>query len=176
MASPLKRKAIDHVEDFVPKKKVLVQINKTNLYVYPDVIPEMGDNERSLAFNINKTALVNTLSISFNQKLNHMGALLGCFNIINLERTVYKNAAFDFLKINANLIALSYHNAQGGIINDAFDAAGNLKPVANGPINACCPDGIFFCKVRATINLTNLDPSINPIPTSFFLRLPPVND
>jgi hypothetical protein len=120
MPSPLKRKAIDHIEDFVPKKKVLVQINKTNLYVYPDVTPEMGDNERSLAFNINKTTLVNARSISFNQKLNHMGELLGCSNIINIERTVYKNAAFDFLKINTNLIPLSYHNAQGGIINNAF--------------------------------------------------------
>jgi hypothetical protein len=175
MASPLKRKAIDHIEDFVPKKKVLVQINKTNLYVYPNVTPEMGDNERSLAFNINKTALVNAHSISFNQKLNHMGELLGCSNIIDIERAVYKNAAFDFLKINTNFIALSYHNAQDGIINEAFDAAGNLKPVADGPINACRPGGIFFCKVRATINLTNLDPSITPIPTSFFLRLP-VND
>jgi hypothetical protein len=66
MSSPLKRKAIDHIEDFVPKKKVLVQINKTNLYVYPDVTPKMGDNERSLTFAINKTALVNTRSISFN--------------------------------------------------------------------------------------------------------------
>jgi hypothetical protein len=175
MASPLKRKAIDHIGDFVPKKKVLVQINKTNLYVYPDVTPEMGDNGRSLAFNINKTALVNACSIFFNQKLNHMGELLGCSNIIDIERTIYKNAAFDFLKINTNLIALSYHNAQGGIINDAFDAAGNLKPIAYGPINACRPDGISFYKVRATINLTNLDPSITPIPTSFFLRLP-VND
>jgi hypothetical protein len=135
----------------------------------------MGDNARSLAFNINKTALVNARSISFNQKLNHMGELLGCSNIIDIERTVYKNAAFDFLKVNTNLIALSYHNAQGGIINDAVDAAGILKPVVDGPINACRPDGIFFCKVRATINLTNLDPSITPIPTSFFLQLP-VND
>jgi hypothetical protein len=175
MSSPLKRKAIDHIEDFVPKKKVLVQINKTNLYIYPDVTPEMGDNERSLAFNINKTAVVNTRSISFNQKLNHMGELLGCSNIIDIERTVYKNAAFDFLKINTNLIPLSYHNAQGGIINDALDAAGNLKPIANGPINVCRPDAIFFCKVRVTINLATLDPSITPIPTSFFLRLP-VND
>jgi hypothetical protein len=39
MSSPLKRKAIDHIEDFVPKKKVLVQINKRNLYVYPDATP-----------------------------------------------------------------------------------------------------------------------------------------
>jgi hypothetical protein len=171
MASPLKRKAINHVEDFVPKKKVLVQINKRSLYVYPD----MGNNKHSLAFNINKTALVNARSISFNQKLNHMGELLGCSNIIDIERTIYKNTAFNFPKINTNLIALSYHNAQVGIINDAFDAAGNLKPVTDGPINACRPDGIFFCKVRATINLTNLDPSIPPIPTSFFLRLP-VND
>jgi hypothetical protein len=104
------REAIDHIEDFVPKKKVLVQINKTNLYVYPNATPEMGDNEGSLAFNINKTALVNARSISFNQKLNHMGELLGCSNIIDIERTVYKNAAFDFLKINTNLIPLSYHN------------------------------------------------------------------
>jgi hypothetical protein len=166
--SPLKRKAIDHIEDFVPKKKVVVQINKTNLYVYPDVTPEMGDNERSLAFNINKTALVNARSISFNQKLNHMGELLGCSNIIDIERTVYKNVAFDFLKVNTNLIALSYHNAQGGIINDAVDAAGILKPVVDGPICACRPDGIFFCKVRANINLTNLARPINhPHPNKF---------
>jgi hypothetical protein len=175
MTSPHKRKAPDRIEDFVPKKKVLVQINKTNLYMYPNVTPGMGNNERSLVFNFNKTALVNARSISFNQKLNHMGELLGYSNIIDIKRNVFKNTAFDFLKINTNLIALSYHNAQGGIINNAFDAAGNLKPVQDSGVNACRPDGISFCKVRATINLTNLDPSITPIPTSFFLRLP-VND
>jgi hypothetical protein len=176
MSSPLKRKAPDHIEDFVPEKKVLVQINKTNLYVYPNVTPEMGNNERSLAFNINKTALVNARSIPFNQKLNHMGKLLGCSNIIDIERTVYKNAAFNFLKINTNLTALSYHNAQGGIVNDALDAAGTLKPIANGPVNACRPESIFSRKVRTTINLAPLDPSITPIPTSFFFLRLPVTD
>ena len=56
----------------------------------------MSNDERSLAFNINKTALQNARAITYDQKINHMGELLGCSNIIDIERSVYKNAAFDF--------------------------------------------------------------------------------
>ena len=173
--APAKRQSSDilHIEDkFIPKKKVIVQIGRTNLYVYPTVTADMTDDERSLAFNINKTALQNARSIPYDQKINHMGELLGCSNLIDIERSVFKNAAFDFLKQNLNLTLASYHNAQGIIVNDALDAAGNLKPVQDGPINTCRPDNIFFAKIRSTVNLANIDPSITTIPTIFFIRLP----
>ena len=43
-------------DEFIPKNKVFLQIGRTNLYVYPSITPEMSNNERSLSFNINKTA------------------------------------------------------------------------------------------------------------------------
>ena len=159
-------------DEFVPKHKVFLQIGRTNLYVYPSITPEMSNDERSLAFNINKTALQNARAITYDQKINHMGELLGCSNIIDIERNVYKNAAFDFLKQNQNLMMISYHNAQGAIINDALDITGALKPIIDGAINACRPDSVFFAKIKANIDLTNLEPSIALIPTTFFLRLP----
>jgi hypothetical protein len=159
-------------DEFIPKNKVFLQIGRTNLYVYPSITPEMSNNERSLAFNINKTALQNARAITYDQKINHMGELLGCSNIIDIERSVYKNAAFDFLKQNQNLTMISYHNAQGAIINDALDVNGILKPVIDGAVNACRPDSVFFAKIKANIDLTNLEPSIALIPTTFFLRLP----
>jgi hypothetical protein len=145
MTSPAKRPADDavHVDDvFVPKKKVLIQIGRVNLYVYPNVTPKMGDNERSLFCSIYKTALANARALSYNQKLNHIGELLGCSNLVDIERNVFKNAAFDFIKVNTNLTLISYHNAQGGIINDALDAAGQLMPIQNSAINTCRPKGI----------------------------------
>ena len=159
-------------DEFIPKDKVFLQIGRTNLYVYPSITPEMSNDERSLAFNINKTAMQNARAIPFDQKINHMGELLGCSNIIDIERSVYKNAAFDFLKQNRNLTIISYHNAPGAIINDALDIDGNLKPVIDGAIPACRPDSVFFAKIKANIDLTNLEPSIALIPTTFFLRLP----
>ena len=159
-------------DEFIPKDKFFLQIGRTNLYVYPSITPEMGNDERSLAFNINKTALQNARAITYNQKINHMRELLGCSNIIDIERSVYKNAAFDFLKQNQNLTMISYHNAQGAIINDALDINGILKPVIDGAVNACRPDSVFFAKIKANIDLTTLEPSIALIPTTFFLRLP----
>jgi hypothetical protein len=141
-----------------------------NLYVYP-----MGDNERSMAFSINKTALANAQALSYNQKLNHIGELLGCSNLVDIKPNEFKNAAFDFIKVNTNLTLISYHNAQGGIINDALDAAGQLMPIQNGAINTCRPNGICFAKVRASINLTDLDDTIGIIPTKHFIRLPTNN-
>ena len=67
---------------------------------------------------------------------------------------------------------VSYHNAQGAIINDALDINGTLKPIIDGAVNACRPDSVFFAKIKVNINLTNLEPSIALIPTAFFLRLP----
>jgi hypothetical protein len=176
--SPAKRKNDEtlHIEDkFIPKKKVIVQIGRTNLYVYPTVTADMSDDERSLAFNINKTALQNARSIPYDQKINHMGKLLGCSNLIDIERSVFKNAAFDYLKQNVNLQVVSYHNAQGAMVNDALDPAGIIKPVQDGAINTCRPDNIFFAKMRSTINLAHIDSSITMIHTSFFIRLPTNN-
>jgi hypothetical protein len=173
--SPVNKQRNDvlHIEDkFIPKKKVIVQIGRTNLYVYPTVTADMTDDERSLPFNINKTALQNARSIPYDQKINHMGELLGCSNLIDIERSVFKNAAFDFLKQNVNLTLVSYHNAQGIIVNDALDPAGNLKPVQDGAINACRPDNIFFAKIRSIVDLATIDSSITTIPTNFFIRLP----
>jgi hypothetical protein len=81
----------------------------------------MGDNECSLALNINKTVLVNTRSITCNHKLNHVSPLLGCSNV---KCNVLKNAVFDCIRINNNnLTVVSHHNSQGAIvINDTIDA------------------------------------------------------
>jgi hypothetical protein len=151
MTSPAKQKPNKafHVNViFAPKKKVLVQIGKVNLFVYPDVTPDMGNNERSLSFSINKTALANARAISYNQKLNHISQLWGCSNLVDIERNVFKNAAFHYINLNNHLTVISYHNAQGAIINDALDAAANLKTVQDGPQNACRPNAIYFAKVR----------------------------
>ena len=86
--SPSKRQSSDTLliqDKCIPKKKAIVQIGHTNLYVYPTVTADITDDKRSLAFNINKTALQNAQSTPYDQKINHMGELLGCSNLIDIE-------------------------------------------------------------------------------------------
>lgn len=60
-STPTKRKAEDPVEidkdNFTPHTKITRTFCKTIIMLYPDVIPDMGDNERALAFHINKNTL-----------------------------------------------------------------------------------------------------------------------
>ena len=45
---------------FAPKKKVVRQIGKTTIMMYPDINTKMTNNEHLLVFNINKNVSVNT--------------------------------------------------------------------------------------------------------------------
>jgi hypothetical protein len=158
--------------NFVPKKKVTLTHGRTHLNVYPDITNDMGDHERSLAFNINKTAVQNAYSLNHFAKLSIMGEKHNCSNLIDVETAQWKTIGFNQLKNNSNLTLVSYHDRQGLAINECFDSAGLLKPIQDGALNACRPPNIYFAKVKGTMSFTTLSSTAQDATCTFFLRLP----
>ena len=95
---------------FVPKKKKPLTYGKTTLHVYPDITHDMGNHERSLAFNINKTALRNAFAIKFSSKLGIMSELHNCESIIDVQMQQYRNTTYDKLRNNTNMTVSTYHS------------------------------------------------------------------
>jgi hypothetical protein len=158
-------------QTFVPKKKVVHMHGKTSLSMYPYTTSTMLDHELSLAFNINKTAVQNALALPHGSKLLVMGEKHNCSNLIDVETAQWKASAFEQLKDPSNLTIISYHDHTGTVINDCFDAAGDLKALADGAAADLRPAGIMFAKVRATIDFQELDLTAPEIISTFFLRL-----
>jgi hypothetical protein len=132
----------------------------------------MLDHELSLAFNINKTAVQNALALPHGSKLLVMGEKHNCSNLIDIETAQWKSSAFEQLRDTTNLTIISYHDHTGTVINECFDAAGNLKALVDGAANDVRPAGIMFAKVQGTIDFQELDvTSSSDVTSTFFLRL-----
>jgi hypothetical protein len=141
--------------------------------VYQDTTVSMGVHERSLAFNINKNAVKNAMSINHLSKLQIMGEKHDCTNLIEVEIEQWTSLGLKSLQDPANLTVISYHDYQGSAIPDAKTAAGELKPIADGPINDCRPNNIIYAKVKGIMDFISLnDNKACNIPATFFVRLP----
>jgi hypothetical protein len=133
----------------------------------------MGVHERSLAFNINKNAVKNTMSINHLSKLQIMGKKHDCTNLIEVEIEQWTSLGLKSLQDPANLTVISYHDYQGSAIPDAKTATGELKPIVNGPINDCRPNNIIYAKVKGNMDFISLNENkACNIPATFFVRLP----
>ena len=177
---PAKRKSDDMTIDnpyefFIPKKKDVRNFGRTTLMLYPDVTSDMPDQERSLAFQTNSDALKNSRTIKYQQKLTILGEGMGCSTLVEIELGVFKNSSFDSLKRNQNLTVISYHNSQGQTIIDCLTAAGDLKPIVDGPIATCRPPDICYAKVSTNLDFTAMDPAARPLSFTFFIKLPMIN-
>jgi hypothetical protein len=160
-------------QSFIPKKKVIFTHGKTTINVYPDITTDMGDHERSLAFNINKTAVQNAFALPHASKLQILGEKHNCSNIIDVETEQWKSTGLAQLKDPVNLTIVSYHNAAGAMSNDATDNAGALKPLIDGAVANCRPPNIIYAKVKGIMDFSSLNKN-KPLSLSatFFLRLP----
>ena len=101
-----------------------------------------------------------------------MGELHNCSNLIDVEVTQWKSTSFNKLRDNSNLFVITYHDAHGSMVSDCLDNAGNLKPLADGPVADCRPNDIVYARIKGTINFDDLSLSTKAINVPFFLRLP----
>jgi hypothetical protein len=158
---------------FIPKKKITHSYGKTTIMVYQDTTVSMGVHERSLAFNINKNAVKNAMSINHLSKLQIMGEKHDCTNLIEVEIEQWTSLGLKSLKDPTHLQVVSYHDYQGAAIPDAKNAAGELKAISDGPVIDCRPNNIVYAKVKGTMDFTSLnDNRTCSIPATFFVRLP----
>jgi hypothetical protein len=178
-SSPSKRRKVDealaqnHVNNFIPKKKVQYLFGRTTLNVYPETDNTMNDHELALAFNVNKSAVTNS-PLEPENRLVIMAERHNTTNIVDVGIEEWTTTVMQGLNNPTNLRAISYHNYEGNIINEALTAAGTLRPIQNGPINQCRPPNVVHAKIEeGTVDLANFN---NNIPTTirvlFFIRLP----
>ena len=81
---------------FSPKKKINRMIGKTTITTYPDITPEMPNEERSHAFSINRAALVNARAIPYATKTSFLGEFMGESTIVDVEKAEYLRFAHDW--------------------------------------------------------------------------------
>ncbi len=122
----------------------------------------MADPEKAMAFKQNKTALA---LADLNQKARILGLdlmLTAESSHANWERKLCRNWA-NF----ANLSILSWHGANGNIINNTTTAADAsiLLPAQDRAANACRAPGVKFVRVQLALDYADLN-RIDPAPNT----------
>jgi hypothetical protein len=130
---------------FVPRAAKAVAIRRTSVSLYLKVDASMSDPEKALAYQQNWAALADAdldqrariLALAERLDLMHTAES----SLVDWERRLTKNW-FNF----ANLTIISWHNAQGGVINNTTvaDNPSVLLPVQNG-VAALPHGGCHFC-------------------------------
>ena len=98
---------------FSPKKKINRMIGKTTITTYPDITPEMPNEERSHAFSINRAALVNARAIPYATKTSFLGEFMGESTIVDVEKAEYLRFAHDWCQQKDNLTVIQYFDHRG---------------------------------------------------------------
>ena len=137
----------------------------------------MSDPEKAMAFQQNKMALA---LADLDQKARIL-ALADCLDLMltaesslaNWERKLRHNWA-NF----TNLSILSWHGANGGVINTTSTAADAsiLLPVQDGATTACRTSGVKFVRVQLALDYADLN-WIDPVPNTtlcreYYIQLP----
>ncbi len=137
----------------------------------------MSDPEKAMAFQQNKM----TLALADLDQKARILALADCLDLMltaesslaNWERKLRHNWA-NF----TNLSILSWHGANGGVINTTSTAADAsiLLPVQDGATTACRTSGVKFVRVQLALDYADLN-WIDPIPNTrlrreYYIQLP----
>ena len=166
MSSPIVLTIRSSSTRFALQKTEIVRIGKTSVSLYPKVDTSLADPEKVMAFQQNKTVLA---LANLDQKARIL-ALTDRFDLMltaesslaNWERKLHCNWA-NF----ANLLILSWHGANGNIINNTTTAtdASILLPAQDRAANACRPPGVKFIIVQLTLDYADLN-RIDPAPNT----------
>ena len=162
---------------FAPQKPEIVSIGKTSVSLYPKVDASMADPEKAMFFQQNKTALASA-------DLDQKARILALADQLDLMLTAESSLADWERKLRhnwanfANLSILSWHGANGNIINNTTTAANAsiLLPAQDGAANTCRAPGIKFVRVQLALNYANLN-WIDPAPNTvlrgeYYIQLP----
>jgi hypothetical protein len=162
---------------FVPRAAEVVAIGKTSVSLYPKVDASMSNPEKALAYQQNRAALAGAdldqrariLALAERLDLMHTAES----SLVDWERRLTKNW-FNF----AYLPIISWHNAQGGLINNTTvaDNPSVLLPVQNGVAASCRAEGVTFVRVSLRLDFLNLC-TVTPASScvlcgSYYIELP----
>ena len=128
----------------------------------------MGNYKRSLAFNIEITALRNAFAIDYTSKLNIMSKFHNCGSIIDIELHQHRSTTCMQLKSKINMTFISYYNINGTtVVNCIKPRTGKIRTIKDSPTLEFCFVGIYFSKVKHMIDVDNT----HKIAMNLFLRL-----
>jgi hypothetical protein len=166
-----------HGTPFAPRALVPVSIGHATVNLYPVIDPSMPVEERTYAFQVNKTALASA-PVDLRVQLDALGQQL------NLAATVdsvcddwlrfFQDSWCDF----SRLAILSFHNDTGGQIQDMTTAANTaiLLPVINGNLANCRRANVKFVRVQITLDFRSLvsvePPGITTLQVEYYIKLP----
>ena len=140
---------------FEPKKAVPVQVGKLTVNMYPQVDASMPIWERAHAFHLNRSACAAS-NADLAAQLEALGSQLNLESIVDGCRSDFNNHYRTNWMNMQHLCILSFHTENGRAVdtNDACVAGDPniLKPVQDGPLNACRPAGIKFVRVMLTLD------------------------
>ena len=164
MSSPIVLAIRSTPTRFAPQKPKIMSIGKTSVSLYPKVDASMADPEKAMAFQQNKTALASA-------DLHQKARILDLADRLDLMLTTESSLADWERKLCcnwanfANLSILSWHGANGNILNNTATAADAsiLLPVQNGAAAACRSFGVKFVRVQLTLDYADLN-WIDPAP------------
>jgi len=162
---------------FAPRKPEIVSIGKTSVSLYPKVDASMGDPEKAMAFQQNKTALTSA-------DLDQKERILALADRLDLMLTAESSLADWERKLRsnwanfANLSILSWHGANGNTLNNTTTAADAsiLLPVQDGAAHSCRSSGVKFVRVQLALDYADLN-RIDPTPNcvlrgEYYIQLP----
>ena len=162
---------------FVPRALVPVPVGRLQVHLYPTVDSSMPIFERAHAFHINKTALSN-LPIELGLQLDILGTQMNSSASVEGMKADWFHHFNTGWKDFRNMTILSFHNSAGTIINDTtLNADGSiLRPVVNGPINACRRPDVKYVRVQLTLDfrhlITLIDPGLTILRVDYYIELP----
>ena len=122
MSSPTVLSIRSSSTHFAPRKSKIVSIGKTTVMLYPKVDASMSDPEKVMVFQQNKTALASA-------DLDQKERILALADRLDLMLAAESSLADWKRKLRhnwanfANLSILSWHGANGNIINNTATAA-----------------------------------------------------
>lgn len=157
---------------FVPKATEPITLDKTTIFLYPKISPDMEDAEKQYGLLVNKSALENAV-IPIRTKLSALGQHTDTSTIVSIMQQRVTAFTHQTIMEKGNFRVVSYHKANGVVIQNCLQSGTDkLKPYANASSSNRRPAHIVYAKLSCDISFTPIDPSNTSIhPFTFFVRL-----
>ena len=159
---------------FIPKKLVSVKTAGQTIMGYPEIDHTAPAAERVYALMVNRQAARDAF-LSTVQEVAFYSGRTGIEVQSGVLITQWHSRLVNNWADPAQLTVISYHGADGAVINDAIDPdTGVLRPIDDGPAGTRRPAGVTSAQVRLTLNFTDLHHNNEPTECvmTYFIQLP----
>jgi hypothetical protein len=119
------------LQSFVPKDNIGLNIGKMTIYVYPQILEEMSNNEKAYSFLVNKSAL-ELANVNPKVRLQSFSDLTGTTSLAGILQARHVDQALSFIRQAQSFTVRSYHSSTRLIIPNCNQDVGTLR-LRRGP-------------------------------------------